>query len=70
MIGTIEAACIAAAMFWSPDYGCLTNKGVDVLSEYAGRSWVARCGADGVSWPARKDGSCWAADAPKTAAKK
>lgn len=61
---TLEAACIAAIMFWSPDYGCLTTKGVEVMRENAGCSWVATCGADGKTWTARNDGSCWAADAP------
>lgn len=70
MGGAIEAACIAAAMFWSPDFGCLTPRGVEAFRDYAGQSWGATCTADGRTWPARRDGTCWMADAPKTAVAK
>jgi hypothetical protein len=65
MASAIEAACMAAAMFWSPNFGCLTPKGVEAFRGYKGQSWTAVCGANGLTWPARKDGSCWMADAPK-----
>lgn len=64
VVMTLEAACVAASLFWSPQYGCLKSDAVRILGDYAGSAWVATCSADGVSWPARKDGVCYMADKP------
>lgn len=66
-MSSLIAACVAANLFWSPSFGCLTDEGVRALHEFAGRSWTATCGADGKQWPARANGNCYMADKPQNA---